>query len=316
MTSQINPYNIDGNYPIAGQDNDSQGFRDNFTNLRNNFVFTKNELEDLQNKVILKNPLSGGSVNDVNYNDLNGTKLSNAQMKGVYQTARQLLDVEGVGDLGESLSFKTSNFYRIRTSGKLQLDFADFPKGSIAGWGVMTVMIEVGSSDNDRRVIFGDTLIGINKIRGYRDPSDPDMADDSGLDCIEFEDGEIRIFHIGSYDGSSLFIIDSDGIRLSLNDLYYTEDPTVTDAVDLTTTASYFTTADTTAITMAAGSDGQTKVLAAVDVALGREMEITVTNAAWGGDGTITFTSSGQACTLQYINSKWFCVGNNGAVFA
>jgi hypothetical protein len=39
-----------------------------------------------------------------------------------------------------------------------------------------------------------------------------------------------------------------------------------------------------------------------------------VANAAWGS--TITFTTAGQACTLQYINNKWFCIGNNGAVFA
>ena len=37
MTSQINFNNIDGTYPIAGQDNSSQGFRDNFTNTKNNF---------------------------------------------------------------------------------------------------------------------------------------------------------------------------------------------------------------------------------------------------------------------------------------
>jgi hypothetical protein len=46
------------------------------------------------------------------------------------------------------------------------------------------------------------------------------------------------------------------------------------------------------------------------------DMVITVTNPAWGGAGTITFSAAGQACTLQYINSKWFCIGNNGAVFA
>ena len=40
------------------------------------------------------------------------------------------------------------------------------------------------------------------------------------------------------------------------------------------------------------------------------------TNAAWGGSGTITFSAVGQACTLQYINSRWFCIGNNGASFA
>jgi hypothetical protein len=46
---------------------------------------------------------------------------------------------------------------------------------------------------------------------------------------------------------------------------------------------------------------------------------VTVTNCGWKdvlGTGTITFTETGQACTLQYINGRWFCIGNNGAVFA
>ena len=37
MSSNINPNNIDTAYPVAGQDNDSQGFRDNFTNIKTNF---------------------------------------------------------------------------------------------------------------------------------------------------------------------------------------------------------------------------------------------------------------------------------------
>jgi hypothetical protein len=43
--SSINPNNINGQYPIAGQDNDSQGFRDNFTNVKNNLTFAKSEIE-------------------------------------------------------------------------------------------------------------------------------------------------------------------------------------------------------------------------------------------------------------------------------
>ena len=46
------------------------------------------------------------------------------------------------------------------------------------------------------------------------------------------------------------------------------------------------------------------------------DMVITVSSPAWGGAGTITFSAVGQACTLQYINGKWFCIGNNGAAFA
>ena len=32
MTSQINPNNIDAAYPVAGQDNNTAGFRTNFSN--------------------------------------------------------------------------------------------------------------------------------------------------------------------------------------------------------------------------------------------------------------------------------------------
>jgi len=48
MASNINPANIDVTYPIAGQDNDTQGFRDNFTNIKNNFTVARGEISDLQ----------------------------------------------------------------------------------------------------------------------------------------------------------------------------------------------------------------------------------------------------------------------------
>ena len=68
MTSQINPNNIDGTYPIAGQDNNTQGFRDNFTNTKTNFQYAANEITDLQNKAVLKAALTGGTL-DNNLND-------------------------------------------------------------------------------------------------------------------------------------------------------------------------------------------------------------------------------------------------------
>jgi topoisomerase-4 subunit A len=47
-------------------------------------------------------------------------------------------------------------------------------------------------------------------------------------------------------------------------------------------------------------------------------MVITVANAGWqaSGTGTITFPTRGSSVILQYVNSKWFCIGNNGATFA
>ena len=85
-------------------------------------------------------------------------------------------------------------------------------------------------------------------------------------------------------------------------------------AANLSVTASYFTTVTTSTATLAAGTTGQVKTFMMLNS--GGNMVITVTNPAWGGSGTITFSDNGDACTLQYIASKWFCVGNNGAVFA
>ena len=87
-----------------------------------------------------------------------------------------------------------------------------------------------------------------------------------------------------------------------------------TGAVNLAVTSSYFTTTDPSIATLAAGTTGQIKTLMMFDA--GGDMVITVTNPGWAGSGTITFSNTGDACTLQYIASKWFCIGNNGAVFA
>ena len=48
MSSNIVPGNINGTFPIAGQDNSSQGFRDNFTAIKTNFTQAKTEIEYLQ----------------------------------------------------------------------------------------------------------------------------------------------------------------------------------------------------------------------------------------------------------------------------
>ena len=87
-------------------------------------------------------------------------------------------------------------------------------------------------------------------------------------------------------------------------------------AANLLLDTSYFTTTTAETATLAAGTAGQIKKFAMFGD--GGDMVITVTNAGWktSGTGTMTFNVIGQACTLQYINNKWFCVGNNGVTFA
>ena len=94
------------------------------------------------------------------------------------------------------------------------------------------------------------------------------------------------------------------------------ENLTTGSAVNLAVTASYFSTSGASTATLGAGTTGQIKTF--MMLADGGDMVITVTNAGWqsSGTGTITFDNIGDGCTLQYITNKWFCIGNNGTIFA
>jgi hypothetical protein len=52
MPSLINTTELDTEFPVPGQDNDSQGFRDNFTNVKTNLDTAKTEIETLQDTTV------------------------------------------------------------------------------------------------------------------------------------------------------------------------------------------------------------------------------------------------------------------------
>jgi hypothetical protein len=91
MTSQINPNNIDGNYPIAGVSNNTQGMRDNFTNIKQNFQYAETEIDDLQSKVLLKSALTGTTLD----NNLGNNLVYNAQVQGISGTFVQIANTSG-----------------------------------------------------------------------------------------------------------------------------------------------------------------------------------------------------------------------------
>lgn len=86
MTSQINTNGIDANYPVPGQNNSSQGFRDNFSQIKTQLNTGATEITDLQNKVLLKSALTGGTLN----NDMANALISNASTSGFRSTTYNL----------------------------------------------------------------------------------------------------------------------------------------------------------------------------------------------------------------------------------
>ena len=293
MTSSINPNNIDGAYPVAGQDNDSQGFRDNFTNTKTNFSYAAAEITDLQNKAVLKSALTGTTLN----NNMGGSILSNAQLQDMSATKVSLGTQTGT----ITLNYAAGPYYTVTTSGSVTVNFTNFPAAGEVG--VMRLQINVASTAHTL-ILPAAVSVGTTNTQGF--VSSVITFNRTGIFEYEFETSD---------GGSTVSIFDLNNNRDPIY-LPSSQDLANAAAANLGVTASYFSTAAAETATLAAGVTGQIKTFA-MFADLG-DMVITVTNAGWktSGTGTITFDTIGDACTLQYINSKWFCIGNNGCVFA
>ena len=302
MASQINPNDIDGAYPVAGQDNNSQGFRDNFTNTKTNFAYAANEITDLQNNVLLKSALTGTTLD----NNLGGSSLIDATIQDFGATRVAIGTVSG----SQTVNYASGHYQTLTTSGSVSLAFTNFPPSGTQGW--VIVRITVSSTAHTltlpAAVGSGSSAASVLGIQGI------------SSNVITFNETGTYEFQFHTEDGgSTVYLSELTRPRNRfVNPLLLTgsEDLAASGAASTTLTTSYFSTAAAETATLAAGTDGQVKVFAmAADLG---DMVITVTNAGWktSGTGTITFDTIGDACTLMYTNSKWYCIGNNGCVFA
>lgn len=319
MATNINPNNIDGAYPVAGQDNDSQGFRDNFTNIKTNFVYAAAEISDLQSKAVLKAALTGSELS----NDMGGTIISDVALLQSAELRSELGSVSGT----VTLDYAQASVYALTAGGNVSITTANFPPAGRSGELLLQVTSNAAHSLTFANAVGnGAAGTGAAYIAGF----------DNSTKTLTFPAAGTYRYALSSNDGgATVFIRDlTQPLNFSNTNVTTTgnvaagnvsvsrqvafsgsEDLAASAAANLTLTTSYFTTAAAETATLADGAEGQIKIFAAANVAAG-DMVITVANAAWGGSGTLTFDAAGEACTLQYINDQWFVIGNNGVTLA
>jgi hypothetical protein len=119
VTSLINFAAINENFPVAGQDNDTQVFRDNFGTIRTNFETAKTEITDLQD-----NAARTDQDNDFLYNVVGSLTLQDAYLrKKDYGSAI----VAGTQDI----SFKQAMYHVVKVGANTSLSFTEFPTGAV-----------------------------------------------------------------------------------------------------------------------------------------------------------------------------------------
>ena len=156
MTSQINPNNVDGTFPVAGQPNNTQGFRDNFTNIKTNFSYAGTEITDLQNNGIFKAALSGTTLNNnMADNLIYAVKLQDVSYTYVQNTA-------SAGSI--PIDYSAGQYQLISTTGPISLSFANWPVSGTAG--IVQIAINVTSTAHTLTLPASVTL-GTTGIQGY-----------------------------------------------------------------------------------------------------------------------------------------------------
>jgi hypothetical protein len=298
MASNINANNIDGFYPVAGQDNDSQGFRDNFTNTRTNFQFAADEITDLQDKTILKAPLaSGGNIEVIN--NMAGVPLIDFEARDVSYTFENLGTVSG----SQIINYALGSYQQLSTSGSVNLVFtgvnANWPASGIAA--EVTVKVNVTNVAHTITLTSGSTWRNAVGVQG--------AAVSGTTAVITVPTTGVYQFTVYTNDsGATLTLSEVNKQIQPFNNSLEVANIAASNVVSISTTVSVFDTTGGNLATLAAGVAGQVKILAAANVAAGN-LEITVINPAWTGSGTVEFYGQGQTATFYYANSKWFCIG-------
>jgi hypothetical protein len=186
MTSQINFNNIDGTYPVAGQDNSSQGFRDNFTNTKNNFEIAYNEITDLQSKVILRSPLNNGTFD----NNMQGNIITNPKLQGVRELIFNIGNVSG----SFNVDFNTGAYQTFTLTGSSSIgSFLNFSQtnGSFA-----RVKLQVTVSNSAYTLTFPAAVsVNVEHIAGWN----------VATNTITFDDEGVFVYELNTLDGGVTF---------------------------------------------------------------------------------------------------------------
>jgi hypothetical protein len=314
--SNIYTDNINGNYPIAGQDNNSQGFRDNFTSIKNNLTIAKNEIAELQTKAVLVAALNNGASLG---NDFNYTLVKDMQTQSFAERIVALGTLTGT----VSIDFSAGHVQTLTTSGSVTLSFTNTPTTSGFNLlGRMKVIVNVANTGHTVTLPSTVIITGVSTTQI--------AAGVGGVNVITFltTGNHILDFSIINTSPATIYL---DNISVPENKfasvlaegtLTVNADEAISaaGAASLTTHASLFSTSENDmAVSLAAGSEGQIKVLALAELGSGNSVKVSVANAGWATvaqpNGKITLDAKGEAVTLQYLNSKWYCIGNNGATF-
>ena len=158
MASNIISGTIDGAYPVAGVDNDTQGFRDNFTIIKTGLATAASEVTALQAntaKLNVSNDFNGTDITDANFS-LNTEKYHNI---GTVITGQNISFLNG--------SYQSATINLSEGSSTINFALADWPDRDH----VAKITLQLKGNDTAKTVTF--TVGGGGTIKYNRSGNNP-----------------------------------------------------------------------------------------------------------------------------------------------
>lgn len=185
MTSAIISTTIDENFPVAGQDNDSQGFRDNFNIIKTALGVAKNEITDLQD----------GVARVDNDNNFAGNNISNANLLSSTLEANTT-SASGTATDG-NISWTEGYIHVVRAENDITLSLVNFPTQDYS-----KIRIFLTADTTGRNVILSTTLGSMKDDGAYSFASETSNTRVvSGLNDLN-----PTVFDIFTYNGSAFYV--------------------------------------------------------------------------------------------------------------
>jgi hypothetical protein len=114
VTSNINFAGINEQFPVAGQDNDTQVFRDNFDTIKTSFRNAQQEITDLQDN---------SARTDLD-NDFNLNKISNAVLQ---QNREQKFNWGNYSESSIDIDFELGSYQILSLGANVNMQFTNLP---------------------------------------------------------------------------------------------------------------------------------------------------------------------------------------------
>jgi len=168
MASNIVPGNINPSFPTAGQDNSSQGFRDNFSGTKSNFSYAKIEIEALQANKANLNAASNFADNEV----------TRAKFKDTSQTVYP----HGTVSSGNvTLDHENGHYQTLTITADTTFTFQNFPPSGALGRIILDVTVSPGATN----LVFPSAVSKADNVTGSDGTSDT-IAPGLGRALYEF----------------------------------------------------------------------------------------------------------------------------------